>query len=196
MSSVHKYTPEEIEFLKQISLGKYNSEITKLFNQEFNLNLSEKAIAGTRKRYKIKSGIDSKFKQKQSPWNKGTKGVHKGGEATQFKKGHRPHNYKPIGYERISKSGYIEIKIAEPSKWVSKHVIIWEERNGKVPKGHVVIFADTNKRNFDIDNLILVSRRQLLIMNGKQLIKKDADYTKVGANIAKLEEKINQKSKA
>jgi len=64
-----------------------------------------------------------------------------------------------------------------------------------LPKGHAIIFADGNRENLDIDNLILVSRRQLLILNQHKLIQDNAELTKIGVNIAKLQEKINERKK-
>ena len=52
-----------------------------------------------------------------------------------------------------------------------------------------------NKRNFNLDNLILTTNRQLLIMNAKKLIKNDADLTRIGLNLAKLYEKIGEKNR-
>jgi hypothetical protein len=193
---MHFYSNEEIEFLKKISPGKTNKEITKLFNKKFNLNLSEKAISATRKRYGIKTGSDGKFRRGHKPWNKGLKGVVTGGVQTQFKKGDKPPNWVPIGTERVSKDGYIEIKVADGRKqknWKPKHHIIYEKYNGPIPKGHAVIFGDGDKRNFDINNLILVLRRQLLTMNRNNLIKNDADLTRTGVVIANLYQKISER---
>ena len=40
--------------------------------------------------------------------------------------------------------------------WQSKHSLLWEQHHGrKVPKGHIVMFADGDRRNFDINNLML-----------------------------------------
>lgn len=75
---------------------------------------------------------------------------------TMFKKGQPPRNAKPIGYERLGKDDYIEIKTAQGFR--SKHRAIWEAKFGPVPKSHIVIFRDGDKRNFDIDNLELISR--------------------------------------
>ena len=46
-----------------------------------------------------------------------------------------------------------------------------------------------------LDNLILATNRQLLIMNAKKLIKNDADLTRIGLNLAKLYEKIGEKNR-
>jgi len=121
-----------------------------------------------------------------------------GPNKTSFKKGHKPHNWVPIGSERITKDGYVQIKIQEgkfQKNWRGKHILVWEEHNGPVPEGHAVIFGDGNNRNFDIDNLILVSRAQLLKLNQQGLIKNDADLTRTGVIIADLQMKISERSK-
>lgn len=58
--------------------------------------------------------------------------------------------------------------------------------------GHKVIFADGNKRNFNINNLILVSNSEALIMNTNKLIYEDAELTKTGSLIAKVIDKTNK----
>jgi hypothetical protein len=124
------------------------------------------------------------------------KGLQIGGEETQFKKGNRPHNYKPVGTERVNGEGYVDVKIADPNKWRSKHILIWEKENGPVPKGHVIIFGDGNRLNLELDNLILVSRKQLAILNKNNLIQKDADLTRTGIIVADIYRKINEQKKA
>lgn len=117
-----------------------------------------------------------------------------GGEGTQFKKGNKPHNYVPVGSERVNADGYVDIKIAEPNRWRGKHLIVWEQHNGRpVPKGHAVIFGDRNRRNFDPDNLVLVSRSQLATMNKMNLIRDDADLTRTGVILADIYQKISQR---
>lgn len=97
----------------------------------------------------------------------------------------------PIGSERENK-GYILIKIAEPNVWIEKHRYIYENIHGKVPDNYKVIFADKNKRNFNPDNLILVSDSEALIMNTHKLIFEEAELTKTGSIVAKLLDKINK----
>lgn len=192
-----KYTKEHIEYLREITPGRTNKEITKMFNEKFNLNISESALAQVRKRRGIKTGSDGKYKKGRKPWNKGKKGF-MGPNKTSFKKGHKPHNWVPIGSERITKDGYTEIKIQEgklQKNWRGKHILVWEAVNGPLPKGHAIIFGDGNNRNFDLDNLILVSRAQLLKLNQQGLIKNDADLTRTGVIIADLQMKISERSK-
>lgn len=61
--------------------------------------------------------------------------------------------------------------------------------------GYKVIFADRNKRNFDLDNLILVTDSEALIMNTNKLIYEDAELTKTGSLIAKVIDKTNKLKK-
>ncbi|MGA4501238.1 hypothetical protein ACPC0Q_25095 [Bacillus bombysepticus] len=53
-----------------------------------------------------------------------------------------------------------------------------------MPKVNVIIFGDGDCRNFKQDNFILVLKSQLGILNKNQLIKDDADLTRVGVVIA------------
>ena len=61
----------------------------------------------------------------------------------------------------------------------------------------MIIFADGNKKNFNIENLILVSRKELAVLNKNNLIKNDIELTNIGVTIAKVKiaiaKKINKK---
>lgn len=86
-------------------------------------------------------------------------------KCTMFKKGHSPQNYRPVGSVRINADGYIEIKVKDPGTWELKHRVIWEQHNGKIPKGMIVIFKDNNPLNCTLDNLLLISKDENLKMN-------------------------------
>jgi hypothetical protein len=70
--------------------------------------------------------------------------------------------------------------------WRFKYDVIWEKTYGKIPRRRVVIFADGNKRNFDPDNLILVSRGELAVMNHLGLITANRDLTLAGKAAADI----------
>jgi len=126
-------------------------------------------------------------KTKNIPWNKGLKGIE--GEyrknETSFKSGKNHPKYKPIGSERVERDGYIVMKVAD-RKWQQKHRFLWERDNGKIPKGHVVIFGNGNKRDFRPENLILVSRNQLATINKFSLIFEDEELTRSGIALSDL----------
>jgi hypothetical protein len=121
--------------------------------------------------------------------------VNQGGVQSQFKHGNIPWNYHPVGTERTNRDGYLEVKIADPKTWKAKHVIIWEAANGTVPKGSVIIFADGNRLNIALDNLVMVSRSELAVMNRCGLIFEDAEMTKTGKTIADIKIKIADRKK-
>lgn len=186
-----KYTDEMIEFLKEVTPGKTYKEITELFNNKFNLGTTAEIIKSLLSRKKIHTGTRGCLYKKGSiPWNKGKKG-YMGANKTSFKPGNIPANWKPVGSERIDTEGYTLIKIAEPKKWALKHRIIWEEfHKKKVPRGSVIFFADGDRSNLSIENLICVTREELKVLNKCKLINSIAELTKTGLNIAKIRIKL------
>ena len=190
----HKWSNEEKEYLKEIVEGKSYKEIQELMNEKFKYKFTISQIKGAIGRYKLNTGLTGRFESGHVPFNKGTKGL-TGANKTSFKKGNKPINHRPVGSERVTVDGYIEIKVSEPSKWRLKHQVIYEQHKGKVPKGYTIIFADRNRQNFDINNLIIVSRNELLVMNKNKLIYEDKDITKTGLNIAKVIIKTTERKK-
>lgn len=193
-----KLYPSEIKkFIYENYIGVGPKSMAELLNKTFKTNYTKNQIHGYYRTKKLNSGLNGRIKKGDIPWNKGLKGVAKGGLGTRFKKGHLPKNRREIGEERVgSADGYIYIKIQDgegQKNWKTKHSMIWEEANGPVPEGHVVIFGDRDKMNFNLDNLILVSREQLLILNRQNLIKEDTEITKTGVIIADIYSKINKK---
>lgn len=93
---------------------------------------------------------------------------------TQFKKGTRggvaAAVYKPIGFERVHRSGYVQRKIHDglpmQSRWRFVHVLRWEELNGPVPDGHALKCLG-DKLNTEPSNWTLVPRGLLPRLNGR-----------------------------
>jgi len=188
------FPDKQIKFVKDNAEGLSNKELTQKFNKHFKTDIKTSQIKALKAREHINSGLDGHFKKGNIPFNKGIKGVcAKGCEKTWFKKGIEPINHRPLGSERVDVDGYTLVKIAEPNKWRLKHQVVWENQNGPIPKGYAVIFGDRDRTNFDINNLILVSRQQLLILNRNNLIQNDADLTKTGVIIADIYQKMSER---
>ncbi len=84
-------------------------------------------------------------------------------QATEFKEGHRPQTWVPVGSESKSK-GYIRVKVAEPNVWRQKSHIIWEEANDKqLPDGWIVRHIDNDPLNDEPENLKAIPRSQHII---------------------------------
>lgn len=191
-----RFTPEQKEFVSTNIQGRYVLELTAMFNEKFGVKLQPSQMRAFIKNNRLKSGIDARIKPGNIPSNKGKKKLWPGGEATQFQKGHKPHNYVPVGSERVNGDDYVDIKIADPNKWRGKHLIVWEQHSGlTVPKRHAVIFGDGDRRNFDPDNLILITRGQLAVMNKRGLIQKDAELTRSGVILADIIQKITERKR-
>ena len=116
---------------------------------------------------------DSYYKPGRIPENKGKKqseymsvAAMMKAKKTQFKKGNKPHNTRYNGHERVTKDGYIEVRISE-NNYKLKHLYNWEQLHGKLPKGHCLKCIDGNKNNTDPDNWNLITRTENMLRNSK-----------------------------
>ena len=126
--------------------------------------------------------IASRFQKGHTPVNKGKRispETYAKCQPTMFKKGHSPVNHREVGSERINVDGYIEIKVAEPNRWKLKHRIIWEQVNGKIPKGYNVQFKNHNPQDCRIENLYLICRAD-------QIAKENSYWAKYPKEIQEL----------
>lgn len=180
-------TDEMHEFLLQNYKGILTAELTDKINKRFSTSFTVSQIRSYKSNHHLPNGFDGRFKKGNVPYNKGKKGlIHPGCQKGWFMKGQMPHNHKPVGSERVTVDGYIEIKVSEPNKWRLKHRLIWEQANGQIPKNTAIVFLDGNKQNADIANLKLISRAELLIMNRHNLFKADRDLSDISTNLAKM----------
>lgn len=139
-------------------------------------------------------GGSTRFQAGHVPWNVGKKGWFAAGtERTRFKKGLIPPKRVQTGTEVERSDGLMWIKTDVGMK--PKHTFLYEAENGEIPAGHVVIFGDGNKRNFELSNLILVSRSQLVLLNRNHLIMNDADLTRASVAITDIVMAANEKRK-
>ena len=193
--------PEEVKnFILENYIGTGHQAMADLLNQAFGTKYTRGQMAAYYKNHKLDSGLKGHFKKGCIPYNKGKKGVsYPGMVPTQFKKGCTSANWVPIGAERVNSDGYVDIKVQDGTaqkNWRGKHLIVWEAHHGRpVPEGHAVIFANGDRRNFDPDNLLLVSRAQLVRMNQNHLIKNDAELTKTGVIVADVYNKIGKRNR-
>lgn len=183
------------QFILDNYKGRYNQELADLFNQKFNTNITSRTIKSYKANNNLNSGLTGKFRKGQTPHNKGKKmpkEVYEKVKHTMFANGNVPPNHRPVGSERISKDGYIEVKVAEPNKWRLKQRVVYEEAKGKIPEGCTIIFLDGNKRNLDIDNLRCVTRSELLYLNCNGLNNSN-EITETGILMARLDRTKNKK---
>lgn len=125
-------------------------------------------------------GAAHRFQPGHSPTNKGLRrpGWAPGRMAsTQFSKGTMPHNWHPVGHERLTKEGYLQRKMADTGNtvddYVEVHRLLWEERHGPLPSGLVLVFKDRNKANIVLENLEPITRRELMTRNSVHRLPKE-----------------------
>lgn len=152
-----QYTDEMLEWIEANQADISRAELTRQFNKRFNMNTGRCTIPALCVRKGWVSKHDGRIKKGDTPWNKGKTG-YMSANVTSFKKGQTPKNHRPVGSERITRDGYMEVKIKEPRTWRLKHIVVWEAENGKLPSGHVIRLLDGDKTNCNIGNLLCISR--------------------------------------
>jgi len=180
------FTSKEIELIRESYPGRNLSELTDLFAARFGDGASKNQISSAAYRYGARSGRNrSWFMKEYVPLNTAQKRINIIGKKLQFAEKSLPPQHQPVGAVLVSGS-YWYIKVADPNVWQLKHQLVWEAANGPIPDNHVVVFADGDSENFTLDNLLLISRAELLIMNRNRLFTSNADLTKAGVGMAKL----------
>jgi hypothetical protein len=153
-----KWSLQEIEQLRILYKTKSAEECARV------LGRSTQSVMGATIRYKIKSGRTGHFERGHTPFNKGLKGINYGGVETQFKKGNKPHNTTFDGAITERADGYLWIRVAE-NKWVQYHRYLWEQINGPLADDLIVTFKNGDKRDFRIENLEIITRRENALRN-------------------------------
>lgn len=139
-------------------------------------DVSPKALAALCKRKGWLTGRSGRWTTGTAPSNKGQRMPwNANSAATRFKPGVRlgvaAARYKPIGAERIDRSGYLERKVNDDrpfrARWRAVHLLRWEEANGPVPQGHCLKSLDGDKLNTDPANWVAIPRAMLPRLAGR-----------------------------
>lgn len=89
---------------------------------------------------------------------------------TQFKKGEVSFKWKPVGATRTI-DGYLYVKTSDirnvtwRRNWRLVHVVLWEGRHGRIPARHALTFVNGDRADIRLENLELISRRELMARN-------------------------------
>lgn len=191
------YSKEQVLFLKVNYAGRSVAELTDLYNAQFGTEMTKDQIKSFVSNRHIISGRTGYFPKGHVPWNTDTKGVMKPNSGN-FQKGSVPKNTRPLWSERTdSKDGFVLIKVPEANPYTKaqtrfkhKHVWVWEQLHGPVPAGMVVAFKDGDKKNCEPDNLMLISRAELLYLNQHDYQGMPAELRETLVALAKLEVKL------
>lgn len=150
------------------------AELSKLY-QQYNyricaniMDIPANKVRAAIRNHNLKSGRTGQFKKGHIPFNKGINFITEGSKKTQFKKGHLPHNTKYNGAISIRKdksgTSYKYIRINK-AKWELLHRYNWEQQNGAIPEGCILVAKDGNQLNCDPSNWNLITRAEHAIRN-------------------------------
>ena len=182
----HKFTDAEKRWLQDhVNDGTYE-KITALFNSGFRTSISE---------HSIKDVCTKVLKLKKAE------------NAGQFLTGGGNSLTYQIGTER-KYDGYCYVKVNNkdhPGKttmklfrenWKPKHELVYEQAYGKIHENHFVVFLDTNKENFALENLYCIHRGVLAIMNKNRWFTSDPELTITAIKWCKLKFAIKEVDKS
>ena len=205
-----RYPQGMYEFIRDNSLGVSSAEMAEMVNKKFGTEFTRAKMKNFRNRYHINSGLTGWFPKGNTPANKGKKleefiGEERAKEAKKkmsaswFKKGNHAVNEMPLGTVKVNKEGYKLIKVSMTGpmwdRWKLLQRVVWEEHNGPIPEGMIVIFKDSNKLNCNIDNLLLISRREHQRLNREKLRSEDPNLTETGLELVRLRNAIKDRRK-
>ncbi len=197
------------EFVRDNSWGVSSKEMACMVNEKFGTAFSATMMKQFRQRHGIKSGVTGWYQKGHPPGNKGKKleeyvtdparvaEIRERIKGTQFKKGDRPPNELPVGSVVVNKEGFKLIKVQmEGTLWERWHFLqreVWQEHNGPIPEGMVVIFKDKNRLNCDIENLALVTKGENAALARKGYRFEDPDLTMAALNMVRLQNRAKEK---
>jgi hypothetical protein len=145
----------------------------------------------------VNNSARTQFKKGHVPHNKGKKmpaEVYEKAKRTFFKPGQVPHNKKQENHITIrsDKSGaeYKYIKVGY-NDWQLYHRYIWQQANGPIPEGYILVFKDRNSLNCTLENIELITYDENMRRNTIQ--RYPAPLKQVMKLTKKLIKKINGK---
>jgi hypothetical protein len=200
------WTDEEKRIMKETFADNYTEDVCKKLNRSYRSVCSQASLMKLKKSDSFMkmelekqaqrlrtSGIAHRFYKGSIPANKGkpmAKEVYDKCKATMFKRGQAPHNENYDGHERLSKDGYVEIRIRR-GKYVLKHRHIWEQENGPIPKEMILVFKDNNPAHIFLENLELITKAENMKRN--TIHRYPAELKRTIRLVKKLNRKINEK---
>lgn len=168
-----KFTQQEDDYIRANYLLIPTTRISKLMGRNESSARQRIKLLGLSipKHIIAKFKADSYIKKGATPPNKGKKQSDymtaeqiERTKATRFTKGQLPHNTKYDGAERITKDGYVEVRVSK-GNYKLKHRVEWEKVNPKISPNHILTCKSEDKTNCHPDNWKMITRKEHVINN-------------------------------
>lgn len=193
-----KYSADEMRWLadnRMLPISEYHRQFCTKFQRH---DVSPNHLHQLRRRNGWLTGR-TKFAAGHVPWNKGKKLGNPDPRSwpTQFHAGDFPHNVTPLGRERLSCEGYVEICVQldrglRKRGYVFKHRLLWEQRHGPVPAGFA-LKCKGDKRDCDPDNWMPVPRSFLPRLTARDYDRAPDELKPSILAVAQLEHKLKSR---
>lgn len=191
-----KYGKEVVDYIKDNAEGLLNEQLAENINHTFGISITKEEVKGIKAYIGAKSGIscyDAMMMTRPDDWVNPRRGKKLSPENYEkirkafFKKGFNGLPPCPVGTERV-RGNRIFIKIEEPDIWISKAKYVYEKETGEYLKqGEVVVLLDGSIDNFELDNLMKVSKAEVLRYNQMKLeARKNKELNKLVYSLHKL----------
>lgn len=202
MRKIKIITDKDAEFIKAHYQGVSAKTMCELLKEETGTIVGKTTMETFYRQNGLKSGLDGRYKKGNKPlyaFKKGFEGLTEEQieriKAHQYKKGNKPWDTKEVGTKVLrtkkNKKQYVWVKLSD-SNWVMEHVLVWEKAYGKLPEDKILIHIDGNNYNNSLDNLMSVTRQELLNVNQEGLTD-DAELNKTIIYRAKINRKLGRR---
>lgn len=202
--AIYKYPPEVHEFVKAHCKAMRDQELAEACNKALGTEFNKAKMTAFRKNHGYKTGRSGLYRKGHIPANKGktldefigdperVAEIKSRMSDTMFRKGERPVNELPVGAVVINAEGYKlrkkQMEGTQWDRWEFLHRAVWEEHNGPIPDDMVVSFRDSNRLNCDIDNLMLITKRENSALTGSGYRFEDPALTDAGLAVIRLKQ--------
>lgn len=184
-----KFTPEVIEYIREIAPGRFLDEIVEMVQNRFGFTTTKVTIKKIKYDNGIRSGHDSGLMR-----------------TNKYKQG------LPVGTIRRNAKGELIIKVGNKHNttrnnffnWQYLSHFIYEQYTGEtIPKGYKIVMLDGNRDNIVMDNMRVVSNSTLCRLNwrnqnGKirsKLKDEDPDVLDTIITLCQLDDAISKRKK-
>lgn len=175
------WTDERREWFVAFVPGHSEGEISAEHERLFGTPLTEGQIGNAKCKFGVKSGtVGGRFRKGVAPANKGKRwdeymppDAQERCRATQYRKGHLPHNSGELLDERLAEHNVWQVKVDPRDAkntmdyWVSRARFNWERANARPwPEGCRALHIDGDEGNDDPDNIVPVENELWPIVCG------------------------------
>lgn len=206
---LHVWTPEMIKFCEDNCKGHTYKEMAEMLTKEFGVDIIEEQVGSLYSRKGLTNGLQTAFHKGHIPMNKGKKWDEFLTPEQQercrkgcYKKGNRPHTWRPVGTiiirndkHRVGK-GYRWIKVQDlhgtDNFMLYARYVYEQHHNVKLKTSDLIVHLDGDPLNDNIENLMLVHAEENGILNKSYRGIDDPDLKKASVLTVRLGRKIKK----